>query len=109
MSGGGNEAQEEHRRAELRPRSLLDMLEHMRTSIDIPDNLLAEAKAAAASENRTLRSLVEEGLRWILSQRKKRGRFQLRDASVGGKGLQPGIREGSWEGIRDLVYQGRGA
>jgi hypothetical protein len=80
----------------------------MKTTVDIPNDLLHEAKAVAASERTTLRSLLEEGLRWVLAQRKKRGRFRLRDAAVPGKGLQPGIHEGSWEQVRDMIYQGRG-
>ncbi len=80
----------------------------MKTTMDIPDSLFRQAKALAAAEKRTLRSLVEEGLRWVIGERKTREKFRLRDASVSGKGVQPGIREGSWERIRDMIYEGRG-
>lgn len=80
----------------------------MKTTIDIADSLLQSAKARAADEGTTLRALVEEGLRRVLEQREKRGPFQLRGASFGGNGLQPGVREGSWERIRELIYEGRG-
>jgi hypothetical protein len=43
------------------------MLICMRTTIILPDGLAAEAKARAASEGRTFTSLVEEGLRSVLS------------------------------------------
>jgi hypothetical protein len=42
---------------------------HMKTTIDIADGLLTEAKAYARSEGTTLRALVEEGLRSVLDQR----------------------------------------
>jgi len=56
----------------------------------------------------TLRKLMK-GLRWALANRKRHRKFRLRRASFKGKGLQPGIAAGSWERIRDLLYEGRGA
>jgi hypothetical protein len=61
------------------------------------------------STRNTLRALIEEGLRRILKRRQRRGDFRLRRATFRGNGLQPGVREGSWERIRDLVYERRGA
>lgn len=45
-----------------------DMLLCMRTTINLPDPLAAEAKARAAATGRTFTSLVEEGLRSVLSR-----------------------------------------
>lgn len=39
----------------------------MRTTIDIPDDLLRHAKSEAALQGRTLKDLVEEGLRLLLA------------------------------------------
>jgi hypothetical protein len=80
----------------------------MKTTIEIADALLSEAKAVAAQEGTTLCALVEQGLREALARRRPAG-FTLRKASVRGKGLQPGIREGDWEQLRDLIYEGHGA
>jgi hypothetical protein len=38
----------------------------MKTTFELPDELLIEAKKAAAEQRRPLRSLVEEGLRLVL-------------------------------------------
>lgn len=42
------------------------MLDSMRTTINLPDALVAAAKARAATEGRTLTSLIAEGLRTVL-------------------------------------------
>ena len=71
---------------------------HMKTTIDIADSLLLQAKATASREGTTLRELVETGLRAVLQQRgAKTVPIVLRDASFKGEGLQPGVREGDWE------------
>jgi hypothetical protein len=44
------------------------MLRSMRTTINLPDGLVAAAKAKALTEGRTLTSLITEGLRTVLQQ-----------------------------------------
>jgi hypothetical protein len=81
----------------------------MKTTVEIPDSLLEEARRVAAREGRPVRALVEEGLRKVLAERKRRGEFRLRKASFKGEGLQPHVAGASWERIRDLAYEGHGA
>lgn len=80
----------------------------MKTTIEISDSLLTEAKKLAAKEGTTVRAYVEQGLRRIVAERKNRGQFRLRKATFKGKGLQPGIQDATWERIRETIYQGRG-
>lgn len=81
----------------------------MKTTIDIAEPLLTRAKQVAAAEGVTLRGLVEEGLRQVLAERERRTSFRLRRATFRGQGLRPDVAEGSWQRLRDLVYEGRGA
>ena len=81
----------------------------MKTTIEISDDLLRRAKACAVSENTTLRALVERGLRQVLKGRHRRGKFRLRDASVGGDGLQGNFEGADWAAIREAAYEGRGS
>ena len=81
----------------------------MKTTIDIADPLLNRAKQVAAAEGVTLRELVEDGLRRVIEEREKRDGFCLRRATFRGQGLQPDVAEGSWQRLRDLAYEGRGA
>ncbi len=76
----------------------------MKTTIDISDPLLRDARKIAAREGTTLRALVEQGLRQVVSAKKRPAPFRLRKASVGGRGLRPELREAGWERIRDLAY-----
>jgi hypothetical protein len=81
----------------------------MKTTIDIADALLDQARATAARDGVTVRALVEEGLRAVLAQRRaRRARFQLRDASFKGKGLQPGVSLADWNDVAAEIYSGRG-
>jgi hypothetical protein len=59
---------------------------HMKTTIDVSDALFNSAKQLAQQRQTTLRALVEEGLRRVLSdsQAKARPAFKLKDARVRG-------------------------
>lgn len=81
---------------------------HMKTTVEISDALLEAAKARARQRGTTLRSLLEQGLRRVLEDPSGAEGFELRDASVPGRGLDPAVREGSWEAVRALIYEGRG-
>jgi len=81
---------------------------HMKTTVELSTPLLREAKTVAAREGTTLRALLEEGLRESVARRKRSRRFRLRNTSVRGKGLQPGVDLSNWEQIRSLIYEGRG-
>ena len=85
-----------------------DMVSHMKTTVEVSDALLEEAKSVARKESTTVRALIEEGLREALKKRKRKSNFRLRKSTYRGNGLQPGLVEGSWEKIRDLAYEGRG-
>ncbi len=81
----------------------------MKTTIDIPEPLLRRAKALAQRQNRTLRDMVEAGLRRELSDTQASlGQFRLRDASVQGNGLSPSLHGSSFSEILDLSYGDRG-
>jgi len=80
----------------------------MKTTIEISDSPLDEAKKLAAKEGTTISAYVEQGLRRIVAERKSRGLFRLRKATFKGKWLQPGVQEATGERIRETIYQGRG-
>lgn len=67
---------------------------HMRTSIHLPDDLLARARKKALSEGRTLTALIEEGLRIVVAGRPKQEEARRRNlprVSEAKGGLLPGI------------------
>jgi len=64
----------------------------MRTTVRIDDELLREAKRAAAAGNKTLTELVEEALRETLARRASTAtRERVRLPTFDGGGLQPGV------------------
>ncbi len=82
---------------------------HMKTTIDLSDALMLEAKALAAKRGITFRSVVEEGLRCALREAQQAEAFELQDKSVPGNGLSAEFRNKSWAFIRHRVYEGRGS
>ncbi len=81
----------------------------MKTTIEISDELADTAKAYAARNHMTLRSLVERGLREVMRQDQQRPGFKLKDASVGGQGLRTEYRDADWSRIREEAYKERGS
>ncbi|HEX6793070.1 MAG TPA: DUF2191 domain-containing protein [Casimicrobiaceae bacterium] len=80
----------------------------MKTTVEIPDALLDEARKLASRQGTTLRVLIVDGLRRSIAERRRSTGFALRNASVGGNGLQSGIDAADWSRIRELIYEGRG-
>ncbi len=81
----------------------------MKTTVELSDALLDEARRVARDDGLTLRALLEAGLRRELAAREPHRAFILRDGSFRGRGLSPALREGGWAELRDAAYEGRGA
>jgi hypothetical protein len=81
----------------------------MKTTIDIADPLLEKARRVAARDGTTVKALVEAGLRRVIDDKEQRRAFRLRRASFKGRGLQAGVKGLSWERLRELAYEERGA
>jgi hypothetical protein len=79
----------------------------MRTTLDIDDSVLRQAKKLAAEENKTLTRIIEEALRVRLSPKARGGKkFKLRLLTKTGR-MIPGTNLAD----RDLLYErmeGRG-
>jgi hypothetical protein len=74
----------------------------MKTTVDLPEALLAQAKKYATENGLTLQEVIEAGLRRVLDDARGRKPFRLRKASVSGKGLRPGM---DWPRIREEIYR----
>ncbi|MCC6133226.1 MAG: DUF2191 domain-containing protein [Acidobacteria bacterium] len=80
----------------------------MKTTIEITDSILEEAKETALKEGTTLRALVEDGLRRVLDEKRKKEPFKLRQVTVKGEGLNPGFQGAGWDRWLAAIYEGRG-
>jgi hypothetical protein len=84
----------------------------MRTTVRLPEDLLKRAKRKAAAEDRTLTSLIEEGLRAVVDERgkpAKRRRVVLPVSKATG-GLLPGVdltRLSDYQEMEDREYVAR--
>jgi len=78
----------------------------MRTTIEIGNELLRQAKRRAADEGASLRSIVEAALRAYLSPRRPRGGYRLRWRTEKGA-IQPGVHLDDRVALFDLM-DGRG-
>jgi Arc/MetJ family transcription regulator len=79
----------------------------MRTTVDLPDELVLEVQRIAREQNRTMRSVMEEALRATIAKYQRAQAFELPEASVGGNGLQPEFRDGDWDDLRAAAYGNR--
>lgn len=80
----------------------------MKTTVEISDSLMREARKVAAREGVTFRTLVERGLHRVVTESKQKKPFKLRSVTFKGNGLRPELRGAPWEKIRELIYEGHG-
>jgi hypothetical protein len=64
-----------------------------RTTVRLPEDLLARAKRKAAAEGRTLTSLIEDGLRLVIAENRKasKGKRVMPRVSKATGGPMPGV------------------
>jgi hypothetical protein len=76
----------------------------MRTTVNIKDHLLEQAKSAAAQSHRTLGEVIDDALQTALTPRRdssSRDGFEL--PTSGGSGLQPGVDLEDREALADRL------
>jgi len=80
---------------------------HLKTTIDLPDDLLERSKATARRENSTLKALIEEGLRMALRARTRKRSAPFAVRPFEGDGLSAEFASAGWEEIREEIYRDR--
>jgi len=86
-----------------------NMLSHMKTTVDLPDDLFIAAKKRAAELRQPLRALIERGLRAELGRgasHHKAERRTVRWVTVAG-GLPPGVDVADRAAMHDWLRQQR--
>ena len=76
----------------------------MRTTLELDDELLAEASEYARKTGQPLRALVEEGLRRVLTNDGPQGGYRLPDRSVGDPAGDNPLEGYSPGETRDIAY-----
>jgi hypothetical protein len=80
------------------------MLAHMRTTINVSDELFRQVKRLAVERGTTVTALVEEALREVVAR--KRSRVVRPPATLttfGSGGLQPGVDLDDSAGLLDIM------
>jgi hypothetical protein len=80
------------------------MVTHMKTTVEIADDLLVRLKRQARRERKTLRAIFDEALRQRLAA-PAGPPFRLRKHPFKGEGRHPMVAEGQWDTVRDLIYR----
>lgn len=79
----------------------------MKTTIDVNDDLLIEAKRTLKDKKQTLESILETALQQFLEEAEANKKpFKLRKHTFRGQGLQLDIKEDYWAAIKELAYKG---
>ncbi len=78
------------------------MVTHMKTTIEIADNLLLRARARARERRITLRALVEQSLAAALDEAP--AVVKVKPVTFKGRGLSREFEGASWDRIRDAIH-----
>ena len=80
------------------------MLKHMRTTINLPDDLILQAKKAALDADTTLTEIIANALRESLSRAaRKGGRKEFKVITYGEGGTFPGVDLDDTSALFDLM------
>jgi hypothetical protein len=78
----------------------------VKTTVEIDDDLLRQAKLRAVERGETLHALLERGLRRELeATHPQAGGYELRDASVGGGWIKPEFLPWHSDNVRPLAHE----
>ncbi len=76
----------------------------MKTTLDIHDELLTRAKRRAKVQGRSLRALVEDGLRLALAPPRAQRPYAMLDLREGDPQAPDPLERYSWPELRELIY-----
>ena len=76
----------------------------MKTTLDIHDELLARAKRHARETGRSLRAVVEDGLRRALAPGALGHECKLPDLRTGNPDASDPLEQYSWPELREIIY-----
>ena len=86
------------------------MLLCMRTTIQVDDQLLLEAKQYAAQTGRTLKAVIEDALREALARTEvTRPQIRVSLKTFKGRGVQPGVDLDDTSSLLDLMERDGGS
>lgn len=77
----------------------------MKTTVDIHDVLLARAKRHARDRGKTLRQVIEAGLRAVLDEPPSKYEYDWPDLSVGEPGAPYPLDAYTWQDLSELIYR----
>ncbi len=81
----------------------------MKTTIQLDDQLLAEAKQCAAQTGRTLKAVIEDALRETLARTESpQAPVRVSLQTFKGRGLQPGVDLDDTSSLLDLMERNDG-
>ena len=81
---------------------------HMKTTIEISDDLLSRAKQLGRREGKTLRAVIEDGLRQVLKRETGAAARRVKPVVFRKGGLSREFMDAPWTALRDEIYRGRG-
>jgi hypothetical protein len=80
------------------------MLRHMRTTINLPDDLILQAKKAALEADTTLTEIIANALRETLAHRRQKGpKKKFKMSTYGKGGTFPGVDISDTSALLDIM------
>jgi hypothetical protein len=80
------------------------MLKHMRTTINLPDDLILQAKKAALDADTTLTEIIANALREALARRRqKKANSEFKIIASGSGGVLPGVDLDNTSELLDIM------